>query len=247
VLWRLFVTTPTGQRLDEVALAGSAIGRGRFAAYAHTILDVVSIPFLVVVVLTGVGVAAVRGQWTHAAAVVAVVAGGNLTTQLLKNELLTRPDLGLSAAQLNSLPSGHTTVAASVAAAALLVCPVDWRAGVALAGAAYTCLTGWATMIGGWHRASDVIAAVLVVATWLLLAQAALGGRSGNRVPTDRGTADRVTKDVPTVCLVLGTTGLVTGLPCSGWRSPFLSRHRTGWRWWWPTAVPDSRCSRWCA
>jgi membrane-associated phospholipid phosphatase len=176
VVWWFFVTTPAGQHVDEVAFTGSRIGRGRLSDVTHSILDVVSVPFLVLVILVAAVVAALRRQWWLAVGVGAVVAGMNLTTQLLKDQVFSRPDLGFTEGYMaNTLPSGHTTVAGSVATAALLVAPRRSRWLVALLGAAYTGATGIATMAGGWHRASDVVAAVLVVAAWALLAQAVAG------------------------------------------------------------------------
>ena len=175
-VWWFFVTTPAGQHVDEVAYTGSRIGRSRLSEVTQSILDVVSVPFLVLVILVTAVVAALRRQWRLAVGVGAVVAGMNLTTQLLKYQLFTRPDLGFTDGyQENTLPSGHTTVAGSVAAAALLVAPRRSRWLIALLGAAYTGGTGIATMANGWHRASDVVAAVLVVTAWALLAQAVAG------------------------------------------------------------------------
>ncbi|NTW41804.1 MAG: phosphatase PAP2 family protein, partial [Cellulomonadaceae bacterium] len=108
---------------------------------------------------------------------VAVLMGGaNLTTQVLKHVVLSRPDLALDDSLRNTLPSGHTTAAASVAAALVLVVPRRVRPAAALVGAAYTVATGISTLVGGWHRPSDVVAAVLVVLGWAGLATA-LGAR----------------------------------------------------------------------
>ena len=176
LVWWFFVTTPAGQHVDEVAYAGSRIGRSRLSEITRSILDVVSVPFLVLVILVTAVVAALRRQWRLAVGVGAMVAGMNLTTQLLKYHVFSRPDLGLTDGYMeNTLPSGHTTVAGSVAAAALLVAPRRSRWLLAPLGAAYTGATGIATMVGGWHRVSDVVAAVLVVTAWALLAQAVAG------------------------------------------------------------------------
>ncbi|ACQ78918.1 phosphoesterase PA-phosphatase related [Beutenbergia cavernae DSM 12333] len=167
--WRFFVASPTGQRVDEVALRGSELGRSRLVEIAEPVLDVVSVPFLVVVVVAAVVVAAVQRRWGTALRVVVLMVGANLTTQVLKSSILDRPDLGVTPGASNSFPSGHTTVAASVAAAALMVVPRGLRPLVAVVGAAYTAATGVATMILGWHRPSDVIAAIAVVTAWSLL------------------------------------------------------------------------------
>ncbi|WP_448070836.1 phosphatase PAP2 family protein [Georgenia yuyongxinii] len=175
-VWWFFVTTVPGQRLDDVAYTGSRIGRTRLAEYTQSVLDVVSVPFLVSVIVVTTAVALLRRRWWLALGVGAVVGGVNLTTQLLKYEVFTRPGLGVTDGYAdNTLPSGHTTVAGSVGLAVLLVAPARWRWLVAPLAAAYTGATGIATMVDGWHRASDVVAAVLVVAAWTLLALAVTG------------------------------------------------------------------------
>ncbi|MFD1505420.1 phosphatase PAP2 family protein [Georgenia yuyongxinii] len=175
-VWWFFVTTATGQHLDDVAYTGSRIGRTRLAEYTQSVLDVVSVPFLIVVIVVATAVALLRRRWWLALGVGAVVGAANLTTQLLKYEVFNRPDLGITDGYAaNTLPSGHTTVAGSVGLAVLLVAPARWRWLVAPLAAVYTGATGIATMADGWHRASDVVAAVLVVTGWALLAVAVTG------------------------------------------------------------------------
>ncbi|PYG00256.1 PAP2 superfamily protein [Georgenia satyanarayanai] len=169
-VWWVFVVTSLGQRVESTALEGSRIGRGRLAEGSQTVLDVVSVLFLVVVIAAGVALALAQRQWRAALAVPLLVGGANVTTQVLKYGVLTRPDLGVSEAVANSLPSGHTTVAGTVAAVAVLVAPPRWRWAATLAGWAYAGGTGLATMVNGWHRASDVAAAMLVVLLWGALA-----------------------------------------------------------------------------
>ncbi|WP_341359435.1 phosphatase PAP2 family protein [Georgenia sp. M64] len=188
LVWWFFVTTAAGQEVDEIAFEGSRIGRWRLMDSARDLLDVVSVPFLMVVVLVGMVVAGLRRQWWLAVAVVVVVAASNVTTQVLKN-VLVRPDMDISEATVNSFPSGHATVAGSVAAAAILVTAPRWRWVTALLGATYAGATGVSTMVGGWHRASDVVAAILVVGAWTFLTLAVLGPAA---TPLELGPARRV-------------------------------------------------------
>lgn len=175
LLWWAFVTTVPGQQVEAIALEGSSIGRWRVAEAAQAVLEVVSVPFLALVTLVGVAVAAVQRRWRLAVAVPLMVGGANVTTQALKYWVLTRPDLGVGSAHANSLPSGHTTAAASVAAVAVLVTPPRWRWLAALAGWGYAGGTGLATIVNGWHRPSDVAAALLVVLAWAALALVVVG------------------------------------------------------------------------
>ncbi|WP_344246716.1 phosphatase PAP2 family protein [Isoptericola hypogeus] len=164
--WRIFVATPTGQRVDELAFLGATHGQGRLWQVAEPVLDVVSVAFVVAGVGAAAGVAALRRRWALALQVVVLVVGANVTTQVLKHAVLDRPELLPGWTGQNTLPSGHTTVAASVAAALLLAAPRAWRPVVAVLGAAYTGMTGVSTLVGQWHRPSDVVAAVLVVLVW---------------------------------------------------------------------------------
>lgn len=112
---------------------------------------------------------------------VVLVAGANVSTQLLKVVLEhTRNkawEHGLSMPWSNSFPSGHTTAAASIAVALLLVVPAGYRLLAAGVGAALTAAVGLAVVVLGWHYPSDVLGALLVVATWGLCAVAYLRQR----------------------------------------------------------------------
>lgn len=164
--YRLFVTTAAGQQVDELAFAGAAFGQGRLWLVAEPVLDVVSVAFVVVAIGAAMLVAVARRRWVLALQVAVLVVGANMTTQLLKHQLLERPDLLDGWNGPNTLPSGHTTVAASVSAALVLATPRAWRPAVAVVGVLYTGATGVSTLVGQWHRPSDVIAALLVALAW---------------------------------------------------------------------------------
>jgi membrane-associated phospholipid phosphatase len=164
--YRVFVTTVRGQRLDEATRGGAYEGSAA-VDHAHAVLGVVSAASLLVALAVVVLIALARRRVRLALAVAVLVVGSTLTTQVLKTVVLHRPDLGARfGSAVNSLPSGHTTFAASVSLALLLVVPVRLRPVVALAGAGYTAVTGIATLVVQWHRASDVVAAIAVVAFW---------------------------------------------------------------------------------
>jgi hypothetical protein len=113
--------------------------------------------------LACVTLALVRRRFDLALGAVTLIGGANVTTQLLKYDLFTRPDLSSGP---NSLPSGHTTVALSIALAAVIVAPSSLRSTVAIGGSAAAALVGVATVLGRWHRPSDVIAATFVCVMW---------------------------------------------------------------------------------
>lgn len=165
-LWKVFVGTHWGQVVEEIAYDGAVLGRNRLWTVAEPLLSVVSVTFVVLGTVLSAGVALLRRRWSLAIQVALVVVGSNVTTQLLKYSVFDRVNLGGESWWENSLPSGHTTVAASVSVALVLAVPRAGRPAVALFGAGYTAATGISTLVGQWHRPSDVVAALAVVLFW---------------------------------------------------------------------------------
>ncbi|WP_256838617.1 phosphatase PAP2 family protein [Ornithinimicrobium faecis] len=206
--WGFFVATASGQRLDEAAFSGSRIGRRTLWTAAEPVLQIVSVPFLILVLIVAGAVALARQRWVLLVQVSLLIGGANLTTQVLKKLILDRPDL-VEAISLrdNSLPSGHTTVAASVAVALLLAVPRSARPLVAVLGGAYAATTGVSTMIGAWHRPSDVIAAFTVVLAWAGVTTMVAALARPEHAGPDRG----VPGAVKAVSGLLGLGALVCG------------------------------------
>lgn len=173
VTWRVFVGTAQGQAVDQASLDGAHIGQNRLWEVAEPVLDVVSVGFIAAAVVACAVIAFARRRWGLALVAAGVLAGANVTTRVLKHWVLDRPDLGYGP-DFNTLPSGHTTAAASVAAAVLLVVPPRVRPWAAVLGGAYAGATGVSTLVGQWHRPSDVVAGLLVVLAWGALACAVL-------------------------------------------------------------------------
>lgn len=187
--------TAFGQRYDEVAMR--ALHGGRSAVNAHLVglLQQVSVVSAAVALVIMIAVGLVRRRFRVALAAVVLVIGANLTTEILKNFVISRPDLGLDLGGhggartiANSLPSGHTTVVFSLVLAAVLVSPRALRWLVTAAGAAVGGLTGLATVIAGWHRPSDVVAALLVTLAWAALVSAVVAGRARDGVSGHSGS-----------------------------------------------------------
>jgi membrane-associated phospholipid phosphatase len=160
---RVALQTSRGQHWDDSAMRTVVAGRDA-QLRVLSVLGYVSIGAIAFVALGCLVVALVRGRASLAVGALVVIAGANATTQLLKHNIFSRPDFGLGT--LNSLPSGHTTVVASSVGAALLVAPSMFRPVVALAGGFATTLTGASTIVAGWHRPADVIAALAVSLAW---------------------------------------------------------------------------------
>ncbi len=173
-LWCLFVYTHTGQVLDAMALEGSEIGSHYVSAHARALLSMVSMPAAVILVVTILIIGLLRRSHRRAVWAVVAVAGANLTTQILKYQVLWRPDFNITERwdNANTLPSGHTTMAASAAVALILLSGRRWRALSAWAGALFTIAMGYSTLVCQWHRPSDVLAGILVPVSWGALAVA---------------------------------------------------------------------------
>ncbi|MFC5137413.1 phosphatase PAP2 family protein [Actinomycetospora rhizophila] len=169
----LAVLDPAGRAVDDRLLrAAEGLGLRRDAL---GLLELVGIPSVALAVLVLGGLALARRRLDRAVAIVALVLGAQLVTQALKAGLVRPGD-----DDANSLPSGHVTLVASLGVALVLVVPRLLRPLAALAAVAVTGIAGVATMLAGWHRPSDVLAAVgVVVATAgaVTLAGALLRGR----------------------------------------------------------------------
>jgi membrane-associated phospholipid phosphatase len=124
---------------------------------------------LLVMLACACAIALRRGKPLDAAAAVTVVAGANLTTQLLKVALAHprfQSVLGYDQLGPVAFPSGHTTAAASIAIAFLFVVPHEWRPAVAAIGACFVVAVGCSVMVLAWHFPSDVLGGILVAGGW---------------------------------------------------------------------------------
>ncbi|MFY0408340.1 phosphatase PAP2 family protein, partial [Solicola sp. PLA-1-18] len=206
------LTTRSGQELDQSAME-SVYAREDAVGQLLSVLGYISIGTTALALLVCVGLALVRHRYAAAGAAVTVVAGANVTTQALKNYVLDRPDFGNLT--LNSLPSGHTTVVTSIVLAALLVAPRSLRLAVAGLGTGAVTFTGASTIVAGWHRPSDVLAALAVSLAWGSAAVVALTVRRRAGFSRD-GVAVSTVSLLGT--LVAGAVLVVLGVrPLGGW------------------------------
>lgn len=208
-LYVVAVRTEWGQRIDNAALDGRTTHANVLRA-TDRLLETISIASLAVVGAV-IAVIAVARRRPHLAVMALVVIGGaNLTTQVLKRDLLIRPELLGHPDPLGgaSFPSGHATVAMSIVVALVLVVPVRMRGPTAALGFVYAALVGMGVVTAGWHRPSDVMAAYLVAVGWgagaatlLIIWRGAASARLG---------ADRLPV-IPPIVVGLGLGLLVVG------------------------------------
>jgi membrane-associated phospholipid phosphatase len=186
-LYLFFVRDGTGQAIDQLAFNGAENGNTGMSL-THRLLDLIPSVMVAVGAVVSIVVALVRRAWLALIVAASAALAAVITTQLLKHVFLTRPDLGVDGYLANSFPSGHTTVAAASALLVFLVASphTRWLAGII--GAGFAVAAGVSTLVSLWHRPSDVIAALLVVAFWGCLGGAVLT-RSGGRQRTAHSPA----------------------------------------------------------
>jgi membrane-associated phospholipid phosphatase len=166
------------EHLDARALSHLTAEPGTTAHKAATLFARLADPLPLLLMLVGICALAVRwGRRPEALAALAIVAGANLTTQFLK-ALFSHERfyafLGEGQPWTNSFPSGHTTAAASIWVALLVVAPARLRPLAVLAGAALTGVVGLSVVVLEWHYPSDVLGGLFVAAGWGFAALAAL-------------------------------------------------------------------------
>lgn len=173
---RVALNTQRGQSWDQSALTAVYAGP-QARRQLLGLLGTVSIGMAAAALLICAILAMAQGRMHLAVAAAVIIAGANVTTQVLKHYILQRPDLGFTT--LNSLPSGHTTVVTSVVLATLLVAPGPLRTLFTIGGSFAVTLTGASTVVAGWHRPGDIIAALAVCLIWGSLIAAFVGAGSG--------------------------------------------------------------------
>jgi membrane-associated phospholipid phosphatase len=123
-------------------------------------------------------VALLRRRPALAIAVVAILLGANVTTEVLKSiTAVPRPLLiqgSFPPIDAKSWPSGHATAAMSLALCCVLAGPGRWRPAIAALGAAFTVAVVYSFLALGWHFPSDVLGGFLVAMTWTLAAVSGL-------------------------------------------------------------------------
>jgi membrane-associated phospholipid phosphatase len=207
----VMVRTGWGQRLDDGALTGRTTHESVVGA-TDRLLNTISVTSLAVAAGVIVLIALVRRRPHLALVSLGVIVGANVTTELLKRAL-SRPDLAGGPDPLGgaSFPSGHTTVAMSLAVAVVLISPARHRVVAGLLGFTYAALVGAGTVTAGWHRPSDVAAGYLVAVGWGALGALAVliwrGAVPTRGMPRDSTVLPPVLLGIAIVALVIGFFG----------------------------------------
>ncbi len=162
-----FVRTTTGQYIDESALVEAVAIHGPAGKAATQLLDWLPTLSLVMAIIVVIFVCVIRQRWVAAGITVTACVAANLATQVIKDLVPVRPFRGVTTLDLNSLPSGHTTLAASAAAAVFIMASPRWRPLAGFLGGSFAVASGVSTLINQWHRPADVVAAFLVVGVFM--------------------------------------------------------------------------------
>lgn len=160
--------TDTGQALDQAALETMSSVARLLPDAAFRPLHSISAATVLAVTAVVALVATLRRRFALAVRIAIVIVGANLTTQLFKTVLLTRPYRGIGYDLANSFPSGHATVVASVVFALIAVTSQRWRSWAALGWSLVGSLILLEVIASGWHRPSDVVAAILIAFVWAM-------------------------------------------------------------------------------
>jgi hypothetical protein len=156
------VRTSLGHRFDNTALLGAQLQKGR-AADIGFLSHVTAVNFtIVLLIIAAVGVIRGRPWLGVTAAISALVAV--LGTDVLKNDILSRPILVLSDTYYrpNTYPSGHTATAVACALALVVVSAPAWRGITAVVAGSIGWIIAADVQTVGWHRPSDAIGAAFV-------------------------------------------------------------------------------------
>jgi hypothetical protein len=162
-----FVRTTTGQFIDESALVEAVAIHGPAGRAATRLLDWLPTLSVVMAAIVVLFVCIIRRRWMAAGITVTACVAANLATQVIKEIVPVRPFRGITTLDLNSLPSGHTTLAASAAAGVFIMVSPRWRPLAGFLGGSFAVASGISTLINQWHRPADVVAAFLVVGVFM--------------------------------------------------------------------------------
>jgi membrane-associated phospholipid phosphatase len=117
-------------------------------------------------------IALLRRRLRTALVVAVILAGSNLSTQLLK-PALAKPELfpGVDTA---TWPSGHATAAMALVLCLQLVVPLRFRPAAAAFGGLFVLAVVYSVLILGHHEPSDLLGGFLMAGAWTSLGVAAL-------------------------------------------------------------------------
>ncbi len=189
LLYGFALLTAVGRHIDRSALFAEAADDLGIARESGRLLASISVASIGVVVVLAVVVALLRERPRAAVAAILLVAGANVTAQIMKPALSDADPFGGESARRDvgeflggAFPSGHATAALSLGLALVLVSPAALRRIAATIAVAYGVGVGIATVAMGWHFPSDVIGAYLMTIAWAAIAALVAGADGGHEL-----------------------------------------------------------------
>lgn len=163
--------TRSGRRLDERAKGFEPSDHPLLSGVASLLLDPAVLASVAVLALACVVAAVLRDRRSLALGAAVAALAANLTTQALKPALGALDPFGGDALRETpaAFPSGHATVAASLAVVLVMSAPARWRRPAALFGGVYASAVAVAVVALQWHYPSDVFGTFLVMGAWSAL------------------------------------------------------------------------------
>lgn len=178
LLAQLAYGTEAFGRLDAAALSHLSAHDGSLVAPAVSFFSLLADPLPQLAMLVLVCIVALRRDLPRLAiASVVLIAGANLTTQVLKTVLYHdryQPILEYRQVGPTAFPSGHATASLAMACAFVLAVPSRWRTAAVTLGALATLAVGCSRVAGHYHYPSDVLGGWLVAAGWCFAVVAVL-------------------------------------------------------------------------
>lgn len=188
-LYVIFVRLPIGQRWDDRALLGGLLAsedaRKALTAALHGIR--ISTLILMVALLLAVGL--LRHRFAIALLATLGFGGAVISAEVLKR-ILPRRDLApelnayVDNGNIDTYPSGHSTIAMGFALALILVTSPRYRTPVAVVAMLWAAAVPMAALAAGWHRPSDVLGGMALGLSWLAGMATVAVLRSGRVLPT---------------------------------------------------------------
>lgn len=210
-LWLFAVRTVTGQEYDDMVWShfSQILPSWFIGVLSIFVKTYVDIAVVVVFSLVAVIVNVVRRRWLL---LVQLAVFGMLCFAVAATvkRVLPRPFLvNVASYKSNSAPSGHTLMAAAGAVVLICAVPRVWRAVAALIGWAFTLLVALSVVQAQWHRPSDPIMSMLIVAG-LAFIMLAFTRASGMDEPGTRMSSASI-QIVATVMITAGIVAVLYG------------------------------------
>ena len=163
-----------------------------------------------------------------AIAIAVILAGSNVTTQLLKPALAKTP--GMPGMEAASWPSGHATAAMALVLCLQLAVPQRWRPTAAAVGGVFALGVVYSVLILAHHEPSDVVGGFLVAGAWTALAAAALRAAAARRpAAREDGAAPPTASLVPIGAAAVALVAAAGTLVVANWSQAleYASGHTT--------------------